>query len=215
MADKVSTDQYGRKTWNVDAYAEEAKHGKKKESPLDESLANSLRDKTYLEHRAQLLDLSVLAVSQHTLISSESNTSSTFGKNKRFGFFCSICDLSFRDTLALVDHFNSPQHVKNARRVAKSAGTENEGEILDTGVKRATAEEVAQTIEELVAQLIRSKATTGAESLQARINKRQVFEAKKLAKKKEKRLRQKKKDVVADNELQRTMGFQGFGTTKT
>lgn len=213
MADKVSTDQYGRKTWNVEAYAEDAKKGKTEQNTPDE-VAASLRDKSYLQHRTQLLDQSVLAVNTHTLINSESSTS-TFGKNKRFGFFCPVCDLSFRDTLALIDHINSPQHVQNARRIAKAAGSAVEEEVLDSGVKRATPEEVAKTIEDLVAQLLRAKAATGADSLQERIRKRQAFEAKKLARKREKKKRQKSiVEEAEESDVQKLMGIQGFGSTK-
>ncbi|SGZ58741.1 CIC11C00000003212 [Sungouiella intermedia] len=192
MSDKVSTDQYGRKTWDVEAYAEEARRGKsKKDAPSDKAveLVKNLNGQNYLDHRAYLLDESVLAVGKHTLISADSNTSSTFGKNKRFGFFCPVCDLSFRDTLALVDHFNSAQH---------QLGTPDLGE--DVGeVKRASAEEVAKTIENLVQQLLRAQAVKGADSLQVRIVKRQEFEAKKLAARKERRKRQKTKKNVREN----------------
>lgn len=223
MSDKVSTDQYGRKTWDVEAYAEEARRGKsKKDAPSDKAveLVKNLNGQNYLDHRAYLLDESVLAVGKHTLISADSNTSSTFGKNKRFGFFCPVCDLSFRDTLALVDHFNSAQHVKNARKIAQQLGTPDLGE--DVGeVKRASAEEVAKTIENLVQQLLRAQAVKGADSLQVRIVKRQEFEAKKLAARKERRKRQKTKKNVRENaedevnsEMAAMMGFHGFGSTK-
>lgn len=220
MSDKVSTDQYGRKTWDVEAYAEEARKGKhKKDVPSDKAVASvkNITSQNYHEHRANLLDESVLAVSKHTLISADSNTSTTFGKNKRFGFFCPVCDLSFRDTLALVDHFNSPQHVKNARKVAQQLGVSELGD--DVGeVRRATAEEVAQTIESLVQHLLRAKASqSGADSLQVRILKRQEFEAKKLASRRERRKRQKAKreDAVEENsEVAAMMGFHGFGSTK-
>lgn len=220
MTDKVSTDQYGRKTWDVEAYAEEARKGtRKKDAPSNKAVASvkNLHSNNYLEHRAQLLDESVLAVNKHTLISSDTNTTTTFGKNKRFGFFCPVCDLSFRDTLALVDHFNSPQHAKNARKVAQQLGASDLGD--DVGeVKRASAEEVAKTIEVLVQQLLRAKASqSGADSLQARILKRQEFEAKKLASRRERRKRQKKKRegaVEENSEVAAMMGFHGFGSTK-
>lgn len=197
MTEKVSQDQYGRKTWNVDAYAEEAKRSKNgKAAPSDKALASirDLKDQTYLQHRTNLLNDSVLAVNKHTLISSEANVNSTFGKNKRFGFFCPVCDLSFRDTLALVDHFNSSQHAKNAQTLARKSGaSEYEGEDIG-GVKKASAEDVALTIEDLVKQLLRAKAANDKlGSIQERIIKRQAFEAKKQADRRERRKKQKMK----------------------
>lgn len=222
MSEKVSKDQYGRKTWNVDAYAEDAKRRKvDKHSTSDKAIAavESLKGQTYLQHRSDLLQESVLAVKKHTLISSELNTSSTYGKNKRFGFFCPVCDLSFRDTLALVDHINSPQHTKNVQALAHKSGTAGDQEEIG-GVKRASAEEVALVIEDLVKKLLQAKAAeTGADSLQTRIRKRQEFEAKRLADRKLRRKRDKQKKaahpVETNDEVAAAMGFHGFGTTKT
>lgn len=219
MTDKVSKDQYGRKTWDVDAYAEGAKKGQNRSSqPSDKALnsVRSLKDQTYLQHKATLLNDSVLAVSKHTLISSDANTSSTFGKNKRFGFFCPVCDLSFRDTLALVDHVNSPQHAKNAQSLARKSGISEEEDL--GGLKKASYEEVALTIEELVKQLLRTKASSAnLDSIQDRVLKRQAMEAKKLAMRQQRRKRRKAKQdspVDANDEIARAMGFHGFGTTK-
>lgn len=219
MSDKHSTDQYGRKTWNAEAYAEEGRRGKKESGPSQKALhsVKSLNDHSYLQHRTDLLKESVLAVSKHTLVNSESNATTTYGKNKRFGFFCPVCDLSFRDTLALVDHVNSPQHAKKAQSLAEKSGTTHGGDIA--GVKSASAEEVASTIEELVKQLLRAKASNKeVVSLQERIKMRQEFEARKLAARREKRKRQKlaKKVVmeVEHSEIADVMGFGGFGSTK-
>lgn len=223
MSDKVSKDQYGRKTWDVEAYAEEAKNGQNKKDEVSAQAVDSvksLKSQSYLQHKATLLNDSVLAVGKHTLISSDANTSSTFGKNKRFGFFCPICDLSFRDTLALVDHINSPQHATNARKLAKQSGVSTDDDREDIGgLKKATYEEVAQTIEELVKLLLRAKAASAnLDTIQDRVRKRQAMEAKKLAvrqeQRKKRKLRKQQPEEVND-EIAQAMGFHGFGTTKS
>ncbi|OVF06562.1 putative U4/U6-U5 snRNP complex subunit [Clavispora lusitaniae] len=221
MTEKVSTDQYGRKTWNVDLYAEEAKNKNKRKEPSKESIlaVEGLKSESYNEHRAQLIESSVSAVQKHTLINAEADPTATYGKNKRFGFFCPICDLSFRDTLALVDHINSPQHSKRAKALASASGASDENEDIG-GVKRASAQEVAEKIEELVKKSIRNRSSDrNLGSIQERIQKRQEFEENKLRKRREKKLRKRSNkveisDEVGNSELQNAMGFQGFGTTK-
>ncbi|WPK26029.1 hypothetical protein PUMCH_003374 [Australozyma saopauloensis] len=212
MSEKTSVDQYGRKTWNVEAYEKEA--GRKRALDADSSSSNAklLKNKTVLEQRQNLIDLSVLAVKSHTLIGADAaSTLTTYGKNKRFGFFCPVCDLSFRDTLALVDHINLPQH---AKKVAKVNGANSgEGELLADGVRRATVEQVAQTIEELVKRLWQQKVSSGSvESLQERVRKREKFEADRA------RLRAVKRKEAAEKaeptEMGKLMGIEGFGTTK-
>lgn len=219
MADKTSTDQYGRKTWNVELYAQEAKKKNVLEpTPGSVAAAESLKDGSYDQHRADLIESSVLAVQKYTLVGNEGSRTATYGKNKRFGFFCPICDLSFRDTLALVDHVNSPQHAKKARSLVPSDGVDEKDDIC--GVKHATAAEVAEKIEELVKRLLREGAESkGAGSIHERIQKRQEFEENKRRRRKEKKLRKIEDKVEVGHEdegdeLQKMMGFQGFGTTK-
>lgn len=219
MADKTSTDQYGRKTWNVELYAQEAnKKTEKEPSQTSISAAETLKNGTYDQHRADLIQNSVLVVQKYTLIGAEGDRTATYGKNKRFGFFCPICDLSFRDTLALVDHVNSPQHAKKARSLVPRDGSDDKGDI--GGIKHASAAEVAEKIEELVKRLLRERVESkGAGSIHERILKRQEFEENKRRKKREKRVRKAvdNKEAVGgeeDDEIQKMMGFQGFGTTK-
>ena len=80
-------------------------------------------------------------------------------KNKRFGFFCPICDVSFRDNLLLIDHLNSPQHVSKAKLM--NLGIDNnsaEQELLENGIRRASLQEVVLTMERLIAKSINEKA---------------------------------------------------------
>lgn len=196
-----STDQYGRKTWDVDEYA--AKAGKKEEQKPNVALKNS----SVLQQRAHLIDLAVLAVGTHTLVSS--STTATHGRNKRFGFFCPLCDLSFRDTLALVDHFNSLQH---ARNVLKAAGGTAGGE-LENGVRRASAKEVSDMLEQLVRALVKARAaSSGAASLHERVAKRQQFEQARAKRRQAKR--ERKVEAEPETDIGLAMGFEGFGTTK-
>lgn len=216
MSEKISIDQYGRKKWNVDEYEKDARRKRPAESSnvLSSSATKLVKNNSVLQQRQKLFQHSVLAVKSHTLLAAESGSSlTTYGKNKRFGFFCPICDLSFRDTLALVDHINLPQHAKMVSRVG--GGHVGEGELLEAGVRRATTAQVAETLEELVKKLWLKKVSTGAaESLQERVRKREQFEAERLLlrnKKREAKLASQKMEVT---EMGKIMGIEGFGSTK-
>ncbi|EGW33404.1 uncharacterized protein SPAPADRAFT_60764, partial [Spathaspora passalidarum NRRL Y-27907] len=154
MSEKQSTDQYGRRKWNVELYEEEAKTKKETtSSSVQLSKQSIIQSETssseYIKHRNKLLQDSINAVKQFNLINPEVDVSKSFGANKRFGFFCPICDLSFRDNLALVDHLNSPQHVRKAneasRKLRKEGDQEESGE-LEGGIQRANLSEVISTI---------------------------------------------------------------------
>lgn len=224
--DKISVDQYGRKTWNVEAYAKEAKNKQYKKNPsttnVNTSIISSDKPSSYLAHREKLLKELLSAINQHTIIN-PLNTSS-YGKNKKFGFVCQICDLSFRDNLALIDHINSPLHVQRSLSLLKDHGGE-ESEKLDGGVRRATTDEVRVTLESLIAKLAQEKnAGENSSDIKERIMKRQAFEEQQRVKRREKRAKTKKlkkeqninddTNNTTNNDLASMMGFGGFGSTK-
>lgn len=218
MSEKTSVDQYGRKTWNLKEYEKDAK--RKRPSDTEESAANAaklVKNMTVLQQRQKLFKESFLAVKSHTLLGADAASSqASYGKNKRFGFFCPICDLSFRDTLALVDHINLPQHQK---KVVRLGGDQSgQGESLVDGVKRATLEQVAQTIEELVKKLLQKKLLSGAaENLQEKVRKREEFEAERFRLRDEKKQQKKTEEAEEPSEMSemgKLMGIEGFGSTK-
>lgn len=215
MSEKTSIDQYGRKKWNVEAYEKEAGRKRPLDSKESKSTFKLTKNASVLEQRQSIFEHSVLAVKSHTLIGADAgSTLTTYGKNKRFGFFCPVCDLSFRDTLALVDHINLPQH---AKKVAELGGSQaGEGELLEQGVRRASKEQVTQAIDELVKRLWRQKVENGgAESLQERVRKREKFEAEKARLRLQKKLSAKKTEEKAEQtDLGKIMGIEDFGTTK-
>ena len=87
--DKVSIDQYGRRKWNVDAYAEDAKRKAPKVMPSatnDQAEVDYNTPQSYLKHRENALKSLIDVVGQHAVIN-PLNTKS-FGKNKKYGFVC-------------------------------------------------------------------------------------------------------------------------------
>ncbi|KAI5951305.1 SNU23 [Candida jiufengensis] len=243
---KITVDQYGRKKWNLEIYAKEAKDKKnKKNNQKDQEqshlldLKNNDTSQAYLKHRDNLLNTSLSAVKSFNLINPDQNNSSSFGSNKRFGFFCPICDLSFRDNLALIDHLNSPQHVNKVIQLNHKEGKEGEelGEILDGGIRRASVADVISTMEKLIKQRINEKnqqdndnEVSNGLTFSERIERRKQFEDQKRAKRSNKRQLQKQRKkqrlqeeedegiknglAVHDNDMNEMMGFATFGSTK-
>ncbi|EEQ27490.1 U4/U6.U5 snRNP associated protein [Microsporum canis] len=139
MSDKKSfynkpvSDTSFRKTWDREAYAEKAAadeakskeeakaryeaklQGKKYHAPVDYS---SLEATT---SRANRLDVASL-VGKTTLVPA----GAAVGKRGRgAGFYCSDCDLTFKDNIQLVEHLNSKQHLY---------ATGQSGEVVRAGV---------------------------------------------------------------------------------
>lgn len=131
---KPSSDTEFRKTWDREEYAkkaadEEAKRkaegkaryeakllGKKYHAPVDYSSldATTARDKR--------LDVASM-VGKTTIVPA----GSAIGKRGRgAGFYCSDCDLTFKDNIQLVEHYNSKQHL---------IATGQSGEVVRAGVE--------------------------------------------------------------------------------
>lgn len=216
MSDKISVDQYGRRSWNVDAYEKEAKTKKVDKEDVDISKALAIKDNTssnsLVAHRNNLLESLLSAVKTYNIIN-PANAGGSYGREKRFGFFCPICSLSFRDNLALIDHLNSPQHVAKANQLSNNLESE-QGE-LDGGIRRASLQQVIATIELLVEKLIRQKTKTSEGlTFQERVAKRIRFEDEKREKRKQKRRKKDTVEVKDDSEMASLLGISGFGSTK-
>ncbi|RMJ25069.1 C2H2 finger domain protein [Aspergillus sp. HF37] len=131
---KPASDTDFRKTWDREEYAKKAAEddakrkeegkaryeakllGKKWHAPVDHS---SLEATT---SRKQRLDVGSM-VGKTTIVPS----GSAVGKRgKGAGFYCSDCDLTFKDNLQLVEHLNSKQHL---------VATGQSGEVMRAGVE--------------------------------------------------------------------------------
>ncbi|KAL4934270.1 U4/U6-U5 snRNP complex subunit SNU23 [Aspergillus undulatus] len=141
-----TSDTFGGKSWDREEYAkkgaeEEAKRkeegkaryeakllGKKWHAPVDYS---SLEATTSRKER-----LDVASMVGKTTIVSAANAVGKRGRGA--GFYCSDCDLTFKDNLQLVEHLNSKQHL---------IATGQSGEVA-----RATVEDVRQRLRMLAHQ---------------------------------------------------------------
>ena len=222
--DKVSIDQYGRRKWNVDAYAEDAKRKAPKVMPSatnDQAEVDYNTPQSYLKHRENALKSLIDVVGQHAVIN-PLNTKS-FGKNKKYGFVCEICDLSFRDNLALIDHINSPQHIQKIQSTDAS-GTSQDS-YLESGIRHATVDEVRRTLRTLIKQKQLKNKGIDKVNIQERISKRLENEKKRAEKRRVRKHKSRLKsdsfsaenllDDAAedDNSISRIMGIKSFAST--
>lgn len=219
--EKVTTDQYGRRKWNVEVYEKEAKSKTKDNGEREEILQKyglkGDEPSSYLSHRNELIDELILSVNKFTVINPANNK--TYGKDKRFGFFCQICDLSFQDNLALIDHFNKPSHIEKAK-FALDAKANADAEMLDDIVRRASVEEVQLTLMTLIKKHSNEGKKAGL-GIRDRIKLREAMEQwiaeKRRERKRKLRMKKSEQKVEAaglDDQVGSIMGFASFGSTK-
>jgi len=137
------------------------------------------------------------------------------------GFYCEACDLTFKDSLQMLDHTNSMQHLRN---------------IGQTGsVRKATAAEVHARIEavwERLQEKKREQVITLKERLEVRREEEEKEREEKRRKRKEAedRKRQEKEAALKaktdygedvriegehdEDDMMAAMGFTGFGLSK-
>lgn len=119
----ATSDTSFRRTWDKEEYAERAKAEEAKQK--EESKARyeaKLAGKKYIrrastppdarqtEARKQRLDVG----SQVGKISLVPASASVGKRGRGAGFYCEVCDLTFKDNLQLVEHYNSRQHLVNS-----------------------------------------------------------------------------------------------------
>ncbi|CAI1899181.1 hypothetical protein SEUBUCD650_0D01480 [Saccharomyces eubayanus] len=101
---------FGRRTWDREEYAEQARSGYD-----DQSLKNTLTPvelqalKTKYTSYDRLIKASLKDLNKRKLTANNESLSSS-KKGKKFGFYCDICNLTFKDTLQYVDHLNHKLH---------------------------------------------------------------------------------------------------------
>lgn len=98
---------FGRRTWNKEDYILDYKS-----SGRDNDHLRNLSDaqlqvlKAKYTNYDQLMKDSIKGLNQRTLFSNVSE----YKRGKQFGFYCDLCNLTFKDTLQYVDHLNSKPH---------------------------------------------------------------------------------------------------------
>ncbi|KAG0670584.1 U4/U6.U5 snRNP associated protein [Maudiozyma exigua] len=94
---------FGRRTWNKEDYI--GKTDTDIARQFTENELNSLKLK-YSNYN-ELMKQTNSNMNQKTLVANVTS----FKKGKQFGFYCDLCDLTFKDTLQYVDHLNHKVHL--------------------------------------------------------------------------------------------------------
>lgn len=190
MSDKNS---FGRRTWDREEYAKQAqlRREQQQNKTIEAVEGHKSISRDALNFNTDLNKRQVIA----------SNVVSTRGKS--FGFYCEVCDLTFKDNLKYVDHLNSKPHLIRSGELNKEVDV--------------SLDEVKQRYEMLVKKVDEMMNESEKYDIKKRIAKRQTFEEelkqKKLAKKNSKK-KQETVDDSQDDEMTKLMGFGGFGSTK-
>ena len=184
----AASDTSFRKTWDREEYAKKAhdretkrqEEGKARYEATREGRkyhrrASTPPDAKETESRTSRLDVAS-QVGKQTLVAA----GSAVGKRGRgAGFYCSDCDLTFKDNLQLVEHYNSRQHL-----IA----------IGQTGeVKRATLEDVRERLAWLKRKKQEEEQENNMKDLESRIESRKAQEEKEREEKRRKRNEKRRK----------------------
>ncbi|KAH3675879.1 hypothetical protein WICMUC_002449 [Wickerhamomyces mucosus] len=195
MVDKGS---FGRRTWDRVEYAELARR-RKEASKRDEDFGTSNAKKAKIT--SGNFDFTK-DLNKRTIITG--NVTQTRGKT--FGFYCDVCDLTFKDNLKFIDHLNSKPHLIKANELGKF---DQKKEISLDDVKRRYD------------LLIRKLDEMDKEDYSSSFNVKKRIEYKKqIELKKREHAVEKGKDKHSNNdgetngEIMAAIGFRGFGTSK-
>lgn len=185
------SESYGRRTWDREEYAELAKQG---ERSYQDSLRSSLTDDQlrllkakYTDHRS-LMENAMKGLNKKVLATGISS----FKKGRQFGFYCELCNLTFKDNLQFIDHLNHKAHQMKFEAIFDEPLINDARDNDDINV-----EEFDSEYSSLVKQFVRQN---------------QVKEVKKS--RPPKKRTQERLDQPVPSLMAQTMGFASFGSAK-
>ncbi|KAM3161856.1 C2H2-type domain-containing protein [Lachancea thermotolerans] len=182
---------FGRRTWDRDEYAELERESRGKLATIAEKLNPQQLEK--LKTRYSNHALLVAEATQNSNERVLAPTITSYKKGKQFGFYCELCDLTFKDTLQFVNHLNHKTHQ------IKFELTFGESLILDL---RDNEDVTVQEFEEVYSSLIRDFLKENRQD--SRPAKKLKSEKKKVA----------EENLPLSDGVNKIMGFTGFGSTK-
>lgn len=97
---------FGRRTWNRDEYKDsnEKSHLEELREKLNDTQIQQLKQR-YTDYDG-LLKKSMGGLNKRVLVANVSS----YKRGHQFGFYCDLCDLTFKDTLQYIDHLNHKAH---------------------------------------------------------------------------------------------------------
>lgn len=185
---------YGRRTWDREEYAEIAKEDRLSH---DQALKSSITDEQLRQLKAKYTDHHGLMKSSMRNVNEKvlATGLSSYKKGKQFGFYCELCNLTFKDTLQYSDHLNHKTHQ------IKFEAVFDEPLILDQRDNDdVNSDEFTQAYTDLIRQFVKEHNVTKKKENIAKANQR-----------KNKRVKQVNQ---APSEIAKVIGFESFGSSK-
>lgn len=127
-------------------------------------------------------------------------------RGKGVGFYCDVCDLTFKDSLTYYDHLNSRQHLYNSG--------------LKENQHRATLQEVKERLDYLRQKAKEDHIKPGEFDISKRLKDFREKEAERKKQRKEakqaknRETQQRDEPTEAQDDFAKMMGFSSFGSTK-
>lgn len=186
---------FGRRTWDRDEYAllaqgEPLRHEEVLKNTLSDVKLQHLKTK-YTDHHGLIKE------SMHNLNKKVLATGiNSYKKGKQFGFYCELCDLTFKDTAQYIDHLNHKTHQIQFESIF--------GEKLVKDVRDNDAISLDEFKKEYKAIVQRFVRKHDANAKSASTNKTKSKQAAGL----------KAEANSHPTILETSMGFKSFGTTK-
>ncbi|SCW01875.1 LAFE_0E09208g1_1 [Lachancea fermentati] len=188
---------FGRKTWNREEYAQLEREGKGNQA----STLDSLSEQQLETLKAKFSDHNALI--KNAMLDSNKRTLTTglnaYKAGRQYGFYCDICDMTFKDTLQYVNHLNHKIHQIKFDQVF------DEPLILDTRDNdELTTQEFEQSYAESLKVFLKVQ-NISDKAPKKRINRTKDGNEVQLS---------SHSHTEPPNELNEVMGFVGFGSTK-
>lgn len=98
------TSNFGRRTWNREDYIDKVDYDETVEISSDEKEALKYK----YTHYSYLMRLNSQGLNKRVLATNESQNE--FKSGKKFGFYCDLCNLTYKDNLQYINHLNSKPH---------------------------------------------------------------------------------------------------------
>ncbi|QLG72421.1 hypothetical protein HG535_0D01290 [Zygotorulaspora mrakii] len=100
---------FGRRTWDREEYAKLASEG---QLTHEQSLKSSLTPAQFQQLKRKYTNFHGLMQDAIKNLNTKVLTTglSSYKKGKQFGFYCELCNLTFKDTMQYIDHLNHKTH---------------------------------------------------------------------------------------------------------